>query len=74
MVLQGKSVKVHEVSNNYFVAFSNKSYIQKNNNLTYDGKFNVWDTSDKNDLMARWNDADRIPEKIYTGDCAIVQG
>ena len=43
-------------------------------NLTYDGKFNVWDTSDKNDLMARWNDADRIPEKIYTGDCAIVQG
>ena len=74
MVLQGKNLIVHEVSNNYFVAFSNKSYIQKNNNLTYDGKFNVWDTSDKNALMARWNNADRIPEKIYTGDCAIVQG
>ena len=50
---------------------------QRNNSLTYDGKYNMFTGGDdfvKTGQINLWNDDTKVPEKMFTEHCGMLNG
>ena len=53
------------------------SFEQRNNSLTYDGKYNMFTGGDdfvKTGQINLWNDDTKVPEKMFTEHCGMLNG